>query len=57
MIPQATHCATCGHEFTRGETKTLGHATPLRHGGRSMASNYQVECTKCNYGWNNRRFI
>jgi hypothetical protein len=52
MTRDATHCATCKRAFRSGQTKTLGHVIAVRDGGKSIESNYVVQCTSCNYAWN-----
>jgi 5-methylcytosine-specific restriction endonuclease McrA len=54
LIPNATHCASCGKAFGPHDTKTLGHIVPRRFNGQSVMSNYEVQCTSCNYAWHRR---
>jgi len=57
VLDGATHCVTCGEEFTEDNPATTGHITDLRglpreHRRESAATaDLMPQCAGCNYGW------
>lgn len=49
-VVHATHCMTCGEEFTARNPPTGGHRIARRYGG-STHDGITAECARCNYGW------
>ncbi len=53
----ATHCATCGSEFTEDNPATGGHVQDLRALPRDQrrasagTADLMPQCATCNYGW------
>lgn len=57
VLAGATHCATCGGEFTADNPATGGHVDDLRdlprEQRRTSAATAELmpQCAACNYGW------
>lgn len=57
VLQGATHCRTCGQQFTEDNPATTGHIEDLRdlprEQRRSTAATAPLmpQCAACNYGW------
>lgn len=57
VLAGATHCRTCGEEFTEDNPATAGHVNDLRDLPREQrrasaaTADLMPQCATCNYGW------
>lgn len=57
VLKGATHCRTCGEEFTEDNPATAGHIQDLRDLPREQrrvsaaTADLMPQCARCNYGW------
>lgn len=57
VLRGATHCRTCGREFTAENPATTGHVKDLRDLPREQrrvsaaTADLMPQCAGCNYGW------